>query len=313
MEISIKGTPDDDLKLFNAGQKEEVQLEKTEERTAAIAGAQKENLQEQETETSNPLVASLKKFWNKIKPHTATVKKAKEEKAALRKLIAPDKLKSGAEEFSRKNPQFQVTKLMDLADKIKNLPKEKILELLRKEYPDPMDASYALAFLSSVFESDADKRDVQSIQEILNKDIVEKPKEERAKKLEAEAKTLATKESNEQALKMLKGGDLNNYLENLITYQGDAPAIGLMLSNSYKEEDMKKITYNLLSRLGRKIDKIRNIHHDPENCAELKAIMPLVRKLQSLLVLVKFFEDRNRPAKAAKVPKQKEAKTAKAA
>lgn len=308
---SIRGTPDDDLTTFVQGLTEKAQLE-TKERAAELTAIQQDNLQEQETEEKNPLAAAFKKFSNKIKPHSTTVKKAKEAKAAQRKLIPVDKLDSSAKEFARKNPQFIPARLLDLADKIsKGLPKEDILKFIKSEYPDPMDASLALAFLSAVIVEDQDKIDVQSIQKVLNQEIIDKPKEDRAKKLDEEEKTIATKEATETALKQLEGGNFNKYLEHLLAYPGEAPSIGINIYGAYRE-NTEKALLNLLSRLGRKIDKLKDIT-SKEDSAEIRNLLPLVRKLQSVINLIRFFKVRNRPSKLDGAAKQKDRKAAKAA
>lgn len=301
MSMYVKGTPDD-LSQVISGLQATGKEEKTEEKAVAIASVQKENLQEQETEESNPMAAALRRADKQIKAHTATTKKAKEAKAAQKKLMPPKEIEEGAKEFSHKNPKFPPVGLIELTKKLKDgMTKEEILKVVNEQYANPEDASLALEFLISIAVEDY-KETLQLIKSDLNSEISDKREKEVSKKVEAEA-AQATLKASEAALKIVQGGDLTKLLEHFMNNPLDAPDIFKTLDSGYGE-GMESITKFLLKQCGAEVNKLKDLE-DKEDVAHMKNTMALLKKLQAIMGVDKYFKIRNPDAKAAAPKKRK--------
>lgn len=289
--------PKDDLAQVISGMQASQQTDRVQEEAAKVADAQKDNLQaQQQDQDGNPLVAAFKKQDKLIKPHTSVVKKSKEAKEGQKKLLPPKEIENTAREFSRKNPQFPPSGLLDLTKKLKDgMSKKEILELVHKEYPDPFDASLALEFLASVALDDY-QESIRGVQSDLNKEIIEKREEEVAKKVEAEA-LKATQDANAAALKVVQGGDLNKLLDHLMSNPLEATAIFKMLDDAYGE-NLKKTETFLLKGCGVEVNKLKKLK-DNEDKAFMKNVMALLKKLQAIIGVDRYFEIRNPAPKEA--------------
>nr|WP_166155373.1 hypothetical protein [Neochlamydia sp. AcF84]NGY94873.1 hypothetical protein [Neochlamydia sp. AcF84] len=289
----------DGLKQILMGMKEDQASDKLVAKAAIIASEQKAELQEQQSEEKNPLAAALRRSDRQIKAHTSSVKKAKEAKLAQKKLMPPKELEEGAQQFSKRNPQFPPAGLLALTEKLKDgMSKQDILEMIHKEYPNPIEASLALEFLISVALEDF-KDTLQVAQVDLNKEIIDKREQEVAHKVETEAKK-ATQEATEAALKIVQGGDLNKLLDYLMSNPIEATAIYKMLDEGYGK-NLKKIESFLLKKCGIEINKLKKLD-DKEDVAHMKNTMALLKKLQAIMGVDRYFEIRNasKPIKAAR-------------
>ncbi|MBN9379010.1 MAG: hypothetical protein BGO14_02640 [Chlamydiales bacterium 38-26] len=259
---------------------------------------QKNNLEEQET-TANPLAAALKKQNKPVtKARVKKVEENKESKEATKKnLLSEEKIKDAAQEFGRRYPQLNSDKLKGLADKLKDgMSKEEILKLVHEEYPNSFEAGLALEFLMSVAVDDY-KNMIQTVQVDLNQEIIDKREKEVAAKVEAEA-TQAALEANEVALRLVQGGgDPRKLLEHLMaTPTVDAPSLFKLLDDAYGSKEggknLKKIELFLMKNCGAQINELKKLE-DKEDIAHIKNAMLLLKKLQAILFVDKYFEGRN--------------------
>lgn len=279
----------DGLQQIIAGMQEDQASDKIANKAIAIAADQKANLQEETTEESNPLASALKRQGDKVRPQTSAVKKSKEAKESKKKLMP---LEDASKEFSQKNPQFSPDALKGLADKIKDgMSQKEILELIKRDFPKPEDTQLALQFLISVALGDF-KELLQLVEVDFNKEIHNKREEEVAKKVELEA-VKASEEASAAGLKIVQGGDLNKIFDHLLNNPLQASDIFKMLNEGYGGKNLKKVELWLLKKCGSEIKELNLDSGEKENIAEMKNTMTVLRKLQSLLGVDKYFEARN--------------------
>lgn len=291
--IYNRGVGDDLSQVTKALTEDTVQDKKTAELAVKVS-AQKENLQDQQDD-ANPMAIALKKSDKQIKPHTATVKKSKEAKAGQTKLLRKEIIDDTADQFARNHSQYRAVDLKTLIkEKLKDgMTQQEILDLIQ-EYPNP---SLVLEFLISVTEG-AYKELMKSVQAILDKEVKEttdKREAEVAKEVEAAA-AQATKDASEAALRIVQGGDLKKLLEHLTVNPLEATAIFKMLDEGYGQ-NLKKIETYLLKGCGTVVNKLKNIQ-DNENAAHMKNAMSLLKKLQAIIGVDRYFEIRNPAPKA---------------
>lgn len=294
--IYAQSKPDDLSQVIASMQADAVQ-EKTQEAAAAKVAAQKDNLQDQQDD-GNPLAAALKGRDKKITPHTATVKKAKETKEGQKKILPPKEI---AEEFTRKNPQFNSDRLVKLTEKLKDgMTKQQILALIHEEYPNPIEASLVLDFLVTVSYAEY-KEFLQSIQTEMTSEIFTKRQEEVAKKVEAEA-VRAAQEASEAGLKIAQQGNLHELYEFLVANPSlEAPAIYKMLDDGYGEK-MMEIEKFLINETGTEQHKLKTLKDDLDK-NRLVVVLISSRKILANVGVDIYFEKRNPPDKPEKAAK----------
>lgn len=298
MSIPIKGYADDAPAGIGTSFVSEAQKDDALEVTARIA-ENEETSKQDDLDEANPLVAAFRNFDKKIQAHTASKLKAKEAKTAQKKLIPLDEIKDGAQKFKNSNPQFlfDTNKLLEFAKKLpNNATHEEILKVIHEEFPDPIQANLAWKFVESI--GLYNKETIEAFNEILNEEVVEsldKREEEVAKKVEAEAVAI-NQEATALSLQIVQGGDLNKLLDHLMINPLEAPVIFKMLDDAYGK-DLKKIEYYLLKKCGLEVNKLV-VLEDSEDIAHMKNATALIKKLQAIIWVDRFFENRNKPEQA---------------
>ena len=298
MSMYVKGSGDDALAGIAASFVKEAQMDDAEQVTAMIAENQETSKQDEQDET-NPLVAAFRNIDKKLQPHTSSKLKAKEAKTAQKKLLPVKDVQDGAQKFKNNNPQFlyDAKKLIDFAKKLpENATHEDILKIIHQEFPDPIQANLAWKFVESI--GLYGKEIIDAFNGILNEEVVaslDKREEEVAKKVEAEAVAL-NQETAAISLQIVQGGDLNKLLEHLMINPLEAPAIFKMLDDAYGK-DLKKIESYLLKKCGLEVNKLV-VLEDSEDIAHMKNATTLIKKLQAIIWVDRFFENRNKPEQA---------------
>ena len=297
----IQGNKPDDLTSVITGLVAAKATEGLVEKQAEVAAKQDANLQAALTdERDNPLAGLAKKLDKQIKASPSTIKKAKEAKESRKKLIPVDEISGEAQKFKGNNPQFQSN-----AETLERLAKHELKEgmsfteirdLIRKIFPDPIQASLALNFLISISLDDY-KEIMVAAQLTLNKEIFDKREEEVAKKIEAEA-AQAVQASSAKAIKIIQEGDgtenLKKLLEHFMSNPVEASAIFRVLDDTYGqkgEENLKKIELYLLKACGKEVTKLKDLEA-PEDKAHMKNAIRLLKGLQAIIYVDRYFEFR---------------------
>lgn len=320
-DINIYKSRTDDITQMTTGQVEEATKAKTAAKVAEIASEQAELLEAQ-LDTKNPL-AIVNKLQKKVTAFSATIKKAKETKAAAKMLIPVKEIESSAQKFKRDNPKFSAdpSKLKDLVAEITERLKSKegisfedILEIIKKAFPGSLDdASAALNFIVSLgmFE----ETDLVPLQMTLNKEINDQRAQQVTQKSEEEVAEVI-RDTSATALKIVEGGDLKKLLEHLMNNPIEATAIFKILDDAYGQDrqslevkdkkrmrsggsDLKKIELFLLKGCGVQVNKIREIT-DKEDIAHMKNVISLLKSLQAIIGVDRYFENRNKDVPDAK-------------
>lgn len=265
-----------------------------EQRDVAIAKNQIPSPQEAAEDAS--FATYMKRIKDeKIKPHSSTEKAAKDKKAAQTKLMPPEAIEKEAQSFSKKNPQFPTSKLVALTAKLQLLKdgksREDILKLLQEEYPNPIDANLALEFLISISLDDY-KAFLGTIQSPLTEEMKQR-EEEVSKKFKDEA-VQATKEANEAALRLVQGGDLDKLIEHLMLNPLEATAIFKMLDEGFGKNS-KKIELFIMKKCGEEVKQLKL--DDKESIAEMKVAMRLLKIMQAIRGVKRYFAFRNQESK----------------
>lgn len=301
MVSDINKPQPDALSQVAAGMIEDQQSDNLVEAGAKIAEAQDSMFAELRETPQNVLIKS--KLDQKIKPHTATVDKAKKAKEAQVKLMPPDKLEDAADSFSnsRQNPKFTKEKLLELTEKLKGLKsftKKDILSLIQNEFPDFKDAGLALDFLASVSLEDfkelmiATKEDLKAAEGDHHIETQKQREAEVSKKVEADAAEAI--KNSEGAIKVAQAGDLNELGEYLSDHPMDAPQLYKVLNDSYGDQ-LQKMTKALMKRFGGEIRKLGV--DDKEDKAHMKNATTLLQNVRAVYFVERYFELRNPPEK----------------
>lgn len=286
-DMNVKGMPDN-LAQVSAGMIQTGQ-EAIKDRAAQLSAIQQDNQQAQLTDDNrdSPVAAASKNLDKKIKPNVTA--KTKQSKSTSKQLLPVKELEEKTQNFSNNNPKlFPRNKLEDLINKLKDgMTKEDILELI----PDPMEATLALEFLISITTDDLQKN-LQSIQNEINQEIFSKREDEVSGKIAAEAAEV-TQEATVAALQIVQGGDLNKLLDHLMINPLEAPAVYKMLDDAFGNK-LKKIELFLLKKCSDEIKDLKELD-DGENIARMKVAMRLLKMIQAIMGVDRYFEIRNPP------------------
>ena len=255
---------------------------------ARIAARELQVAQKQEeNDPNNQFLQMSKKNNEKIKPHSSTVKKAKEKAEAKLKLMPPGQLK----DFLSKNPQFK--RFESLVPKLKDgMSKKDILDLVNAEYPNSEDAQLAFEFLSQIAK-DEFKETVNMAFDAFHDQVSNKREKEYTKKIEEELK--ASQAVSEESARLAKtSGTLEEqvkFAEHLIANPIEAGNLFKLIDDN--NPNVIPVYKTLIHIFGKKINRLKELD-DKDNVVEMKGVIAALQKTKALLWIEKTFEIRNK-------------------